>query len=102
MSNSIYSIQNYSASVSYNKHDIIFYTDRKFYYAKQVVAAGTAPNYSNVIFDSDVNGGGYFRHPVSNKDYPLFLWKPAYQSQGNFEPKVSVIKYGDSYEKRQI
>lgn len=100
MSNSIFNINEWNASTVYNKYDIISYTDNRFYYAKTSVPANNPPVYSSVTSDSDVYWGGYFRHPISQKDYPYFFWKPSYQTQSNFEPKVSVIRYGDGYEKR--
>lgn len=103
MSNSIYNVSAWSASTAYGKNDVIYYSpDSKFYYAKTSVpaGAGNAPNYQNVIYDADSYWGGYLRHPLTQKDYPFFFWKPSYQTQANFEPKVNVIKYGDGYEKR--
>ena len=100
MSSSIFNISSWSNSAVYNKHDIIVYIDNRYYYAKAGVPANNPPVYSSVISNSDVYWGGYFQHPVIKKDYPLFIWRPSYQTQANFEPKVSVIKYGDGYEKR--
>jgi phage-related protein len=100
MSSSIFNISSWSNSAVYNKHDIIVYTDNRYYYAKAGVPANNPPVYSSVISNSDAYWGGYFQHPVIKKDYPLFIWRPSYQTQANFEPKVSVIKYGDGYEKR--
>lgn len=103
MSTSIYDISPWSASTAYNKNDVIYYSlDARFYYAKNNVpaGAGNAPNYSNILSDSDAYWGGYLKHPITQKDYPFFFWKPSYQTQANFDPKVNVVKYGDGYEKR--
>lgn len=101
MSTSIYDIATWSAGSAYNKNDIVYHSNtKKFYYAKAAVPAGNEPNYSNIISDSDAYWGGYLRHPITQKDYPYFIWKSSYQTQVNFEPKVNVVKYGDGYEKR--
>lgn len=78
----------------------MLYTDGRFYYSKGGASAGTAPNYTNIITDSDASWFGYFRHPISQKDFPFFRFSPSYQTQVNFEPKVSKIQYGDGYTKR--
>ena len=75
MSSSIFNISSWSNSVAYNKHDIIVYTDNRYYYAKAAVPAGNAPAYSSVISDSDAYWGGFFQHPVVKKDSPLFIMK---------------------------
>lgn len=100
MSNSIFNISSWNASSTYNKNDIIIYTDNRYYYAKNNVPANNAPNYTNVKSNTDLYWGGFYQHPISKKDYPFFFWKPSYQTQANFQPQVNVIKYGDGYEKR--
>lgn len=100
MSASIFDIQKWNTTSTYVKHDVILYSDSRFYYAKGNVAANTPPVYSSVITDSDTNWVGYLRHPVTQKDLPYFSWRPSYQTQANFEPKVNTTKFGDGYEKR--
>ena len=102
MSFSIYDLAKYSASATYNKHDIIIFTDGRAYYARGAVSAGNPPVYPSVLTNSDVNWTGFKKHPITQKEYSYFNWRPSYQSQANFEPKVQAIKFGDGYEGRQL
>ena len=99
MSNSIFSINTWDTASSYSTHDIV-HSGGRFYYAKKNLDDTNEIVVNDVNANTSTSWGGYLIHPITLKVYPFFFWRPSYQTQANFEPKVSVVKYGDGYEKR--
>ena len=86
---SIYEVSAWAPSKAYKTNDIVS-QGGLFYYAKQDHTSG-------LTFDSSLWNG---ITTVNGKTKPLFFWKPTYNSVVSQEPRVKLIKFGDSYEQR--
>jgi phage-related protein len=94
MSTSIYNIQNWQGGINFNEHDIVN-RNNYFYYAKSI-------HTSSSNFDTDNNNGlwGGINTDDNGQTKPIFIWKPSYSNQLQFEPKIKQIKFGEGYEQR--
>lgn len=98
MSNSIYNLSAYNASLTYSKHDIVIRSgsyktmtlNNQYLYCLEDGVTGT--------FD-DTKWGGYILDDI-NQTKPHFIWVPNYQSSVKNAPKTRVLKFDDGYESR--
>jgi phage-related protein len=93
LSSIYHTVISWYASTTYNLWDVVT-NDGKIYYALQ-------NHVSTSNFTTDLNNGKWGGHGTfNNQNLPSFLWKPSYNSQVQQEPKVRLIKFGESYEQR--
>lgn len=90
MSNNIYNISNWVAGNQYSKNDIVI-NNNLYYYA-------SFPHVSTSSFSNDLVNGNWFGYLIDNAESkPFFNWKSSYKHQMDFQPKVKIIQFGDSY-----
>ena len=96
---SIYDVQSFSSSAHYIPNNIVWGGDEdrpNYYYCLVEHTAGSYDFATEV--DTGTKWGGVTK--LNGVDYPHFFWLPSYGSSIKLQPKVKVIKFGDSYEQR--
>lgn len=88
--NSIFTTPDWDINQAYKKHDFVVYEDGLIYYALLDLGAGTEWNTSYWGGVTYVNG----------EYVPEFIWKPSYNNNVAFAPRVLSIQFGDGYEQR--
>lgn len=88
--NSIFSTPDWDMALAYKKHSFVTYSDGLIYYALIDIAAGSEWN-SNNWGGTTFEGGKYA---------PQFIWKPSYNNNVIYSPRVLSIQFGDGYEQR--
>jgi phage-related protein len=88
---SVYSVNTWSSSTTYNIHDFVKYGD-KYYYS---LING---NNNNAPSDTSLYWGGVTSYNGQTK--PKFIFKPSYNNSVSFTPAAKLIRFGDGYEQR--
>ena len=94
---SVYNIPKFDASKSYVKNEVVVYDtsvngNNHHWYASKDVPAGQTPSAVSDFWEGRVL--------VNGVEMPKFLWVPSYASTADFNPAVSVTRFGDGYEQR--
>jgi len=96
---SLYNIADFNSSAHYFKNDIVWGGEEgkpNYYYCLIEHDAGS------YTFSTEVETGTRWGGIVTINDVatPHFLWVGSYATAIRLQPKVKVIKFGDSYEQR--
>lgn len=98
---SVYNIAKFDGSKPYVKNDIVLYdtdetntgrTENHHWYATKDVPAGSTPSPTSDYWAGRVLDNGIQK--------PKFLWTPSYASSADFNPTVTISRFGDGYEQR--
>jgi len=95
---SIYdTVPTWDANVSYNRYDIVKGNDNKFYYS--IINSNLGPgNNPTTLSNLQVDWDGYIS--LNGVLYPNFWWKPSYNTNASFKPKVIISQFGNGYQQR--
>lgn len=85
---SIYNVNNWSSSTTYNINDIVKYNSY-FYYSLQNTNLNQTPAINSSYWGGVINFNGQTR--------PHFYWKPNYNSTIGIDARVKEISFGDGY-----
>lgn len=93
---SIYdTISGYSAAATYSKYDIVSGSNSNYYYS---IINGNNGNNPTISSNLQTRWDGYIL--INNTLVPNFFWKPSYQTDISFEPRIKRIQFGNGYQQR--
>lgn len=90
----IFDISDWEQGLFYTKNAIVK-SNNKFYYS-------VVPHTSSSTIEEDIFYGRWsgIKSDENNQEYPFFFWKPSYNTNFSFNPRVNIIQFGDGYIQR--
>lgn len=93
MSLNIYDVETWTSGRTWNKHDIVVYSNLYYYALAGITNSTTAPS-------SDTTNWGGYKTDLDGNSRPNFLWSPSYGFNRESTPLIKRINFGDGYTQR--